>query len=184
MGELAAGERLRLYSGEGVVTGLRLEVLAAPVKVYNFQVADHHTYFASPAKGEPFVWVHNASGYDDFTSELNLSTPASRKKLQRRLGTSGEDRAHHIIPLEMRDHELVRRAARGGFDINGTKNGIGLHDSVHNGSHGKFNSAVRNRLDRILEGNPNISEGDAARAIQNYVDQMRPGLSRLRRPLK
>src|SRR5690606_37402877 len=40
---------------------LRVEVLAQPVKVYNFQVADLHTYYAAPEADKPFVWVHNAN---------------------------------------------------------------------------------------------------------------------------
>lgn len=36
MGELAAGERLRLDNGSAIVTGVKEKVLAAPVKVYNF----------------------------------------------------------------------------------------------------------------------------------------------------
>lgn len=61
MGEPEVGERLRLDNGSAIVTGVKEKVLAAPVKVNNFQVADHHTCFASPAKGDPFVWVHNAN---------------------------------------------------------------------------------------------------------------------------
>lgn len=61
MGDLAVGELLRLNNGTAIVTAVRTEVLAAPVKVYNFQVADHHTYFAAPGKGKAFVWVHNAN---------------------------------------------------------------------------------------------------------------------------
>lgn len=63
MGELVHGERLRLSGGEARVTATRVEKLAEPVKVFNFQVADSHTYFAAPATGLSFVWVHNAN-YD------------------------------------------------------------------------------------------------------------------------
>lgn len=31
------------------------------MKVYNFQVADWHTYYAAPEADKPFVWVHNAN---------------------------------------------------------------------------------------------------------------------------
>jgi hypothetical protein len=37
---------------------VRVELLAEPVKVYNFQVADWHTYYAAPEADKPFVWVH------------------------------------------------------------------------------------------------------------------------------
>ncbi|MBZ0137381.1 MAG: HINT domain-containing protein [Planctomycetes bacterium] len=51
---------LSLTSGTAVVTEVLVELLAEPVKVYNFQVKDYHTYFAAPEADEPFVWVHNA----------------------------------------------------------------------------------------------------------------------------
>lgn len=35
-----------------------MEVLSEPVKVYNFQVADWHTYYAAPEADKPFVRVH------------------------------------------------------------------------------------------------------------------------------
>jgi len=60
MGELEVGERLSLTSGTATVTAVRVELLAEPVKVYNFQVADWHTYYAAPEADKPFVWVHNA----------------------------------------------------------------------------------------------------------------------------
>ena len=63
MGELNVGEQLSLTSGTATVTAVRVELLSEPVKVYNFQVADWHTYYAAPEADKPFVWVHNANGY-------------------------------------------------------------------------------------------------------------------------
>ena len=61
MGDLKVGERLSLTSGTATVTATRTELLSEPVKVYNFQVADWHTYYAAPEADKPFVWVHNAN---------------------------------------------------------------------------------------------------------------------------
>lgn len=45
-----------LYNGEKVVVEeVQHEILESPVKVYNFEVADYHTYFV----GETGVLVHN-----------------------------------------------------------------------------------------------------------------------------
>ncbi|MCZ7606401.1 MAG: HINT domain-containing protein [Planctomycetota bacterium] len=55
------GERLSLTTGPATVTAVRVEVLSEPVRVYNFQVADWHTYYAAPEADKPFVWVHNAN---------------------------------------------------------------------------------------------------------------------------
>jgi len=72
MGELRVGERLSLTTGPATVTAVRVEVLSEPVKVYNFQVADWHTYYAAPEADKPFVWVHNAN-YGN-TSDLLAGT--------------------------------------------------------------------------------------------------------------
>jgi hypothetical protein len=54
--ELRAGDILVLRSGEYVIVELvQHEILEAPIKVYNFEVADYHTYYV----GESAVLVHN-----------------------------------------------------------------------------------------------------------------------------
>ncbi|NLW27593.1 polymorphic toxin-type HINT domain-containing protein, partial [Acetivibrio saccincola] len=55
-GDIEAGDKVYLYSGEGKeVKEVRLEYLDTPIKVYNFEVEDWHTYFVS----EQDVFVHN-----------------------------------------------------------------------------------------------------------------------------
>ena len=55
-GELEAGDEVyRLDGSTAVVTGSELERLAEPIKVYNLEVEDYHTYFV----GEVPVLVHN-----------------------------------------------------------------------------------------------------------------------------
>lgn len=55
-GELAVGDEL-LDSNKNIllVENFDVELTDKPVKVYNFQVEDFHTYFV----GECWVWVHN-----------------------------------------------------------------------------------------------------------------------------
>ena len=54
---LRAGDILVLSNGEYVIVELiQHEILEAPVKVYNFEVEDYHTYFV----GESGVLVHNS----------------------------------------------------------------------------------------------------------------------------
>ena len=56
-GWVAAGDKLCLESGKTVtVTGSELEKLEKPIKVYNLEVLDNHTYFV----GDKAVLVHNA----------------------------------------------------------------------------------------------------------------------------
>ena len=56
---LRAGDRLQLLNGEYVVVEqVQHEILESPVKVYNFRVADNHTYYVGQDNA---VLVHNAS---------------------------------------------------------------------------------------------------------------------------
>ncbi len=41
-----------------ILEKVQYEILESPVKVYNFEVEDFHTYFV----GEEGVWVHNICG--------------------------------------------------------------------------------------------------------------------------
>jgi hypothetical protein len=119
----------------------------------------------------------------NFSRELEISENAARRHLRNAL-EGGEGQAHHIIPWEARDHELIKRAAEGGFNINGANNGIRLGPEIHMGSHAKYNDAVISKLDSILSANPNISPQDAAQAVQGFADQLRTGLERTESKLK
>jgi hypothetical protein len=154
------------------------------VAVYNIETEDYHTYFvAAHGSRAPPVLVHNCdvarapNTVTSFADELTGSAQAARRHLRRNVPGSG-GQVHHIIPWERRGHELVQRAARGGFDINGANNGIRLHLTQHLGSHPQYNAAVTRKLDDILRTNPNISDVDAARLLQQYADQLRNGLTR------
>ena len=58
---LRAGDILVLSNGELVIVEwIDHEILESPVKVYNFEVEDFHTYFV----GESSVLVHNECGPD------------------------------------------------------------------------------------------------------------------------
>lgn len=58
MGALQSRETLLLAGGHtATITSVRTERLATPVAVYNFEVADWHTYHVGTPTG--WVWVHN-----------------------------------------------------------------------------------------------------------------------------
>ena len=58
--KLRAGDILVLSNGEYVIVeAIQHEILESPVKVYNFEVEDFHTYFV----GESSVLVHNKCSY-------------------------------------------------------------------------------------------------------------------------
>mgnify|MGYP000316215595 FL=1 len=75
-GELWVGTQLLdVNNNILVVENTRLELVKNPVKVYNFQVEDYHTYHV----GENEVWVHNA----DYEIELSISEyPESAKHIE------------------------------------------------------------------------------------------------------
>ncbi|MBZ0136445.1 MAG: HINT domain-containing protein [Planctomycetes bacterium] len=59
MGELKAGERLLLAGSQtATATAIRIEHLATPVTVFNFEVADWHTYHVG-TNDTGWVFVHN-----------------------------------------------------------------------------------------------------------------------------
>ena len=79
-GSLRAGDVLVLSNGELVtVEWVQHEILESPIKVYNFEVEDFHTYFV----GESGVLVHN------------MCEPAL--PLEDGLGTYGDQKGHHTM---------------------------------------------------------------------------------------
>ncbi|MBI2422018.1 MAG: AHH domain-containing protein [Candidatus Hydrogenedentes bacterium] len=116
--------------------------------------------------------VGNTRAYLD---ELGVSAHVARRHLRAAVeGTGGQ--VHHIMPWALRNHPLIQQAARGGFNINGSNNGIRLTLAQHIGSHSQYNATIQVRLDEILQSNPDISEIDAANAVQSYTDQLRESL--------
>ena len=84
--------------------------------------------------------------------------------------------AHHIIPWELRGHDLVQRASRGGFNMNGGSNGIRLGPGQHWGSHDIYNNAVRRKLDDLWRNNPGLTDEQYARLLSDYMAQLRKGI--------
>jgi RHS repeat-associated protein len=124
-----------------------------------------------------------SGGVKNFTKELEVSANVARAHLREALG-AGEGQAHHIIPWELRNNELMKRAAEGGFNINGAENGIRLGQDIHYGSHAKYNAAVESKLNSILKSNPNLSPQEAAKGVQGFANQLRAGLQRTENKLK
>ena len=103
---LRAGDILVLVNGEYVVVEkVQHELLEAPVKVYNFQVADYHTYYV----GTDGVLVHNKCGND-----FKKYTPG---KIADYLDTSVNDFHRSIKPkilTEMRNELTMGQLAKVG----------------------------------------------------------------------
>ena len=76
--KLRAGDQLYTVNGEYVVVEqIQHEILESPVKVYNFRVADNHTYFV----GEYGVGVHNTKDCVNTSDGSNEGGSTSPKGL-------------------------------------------------------------------------------------------------------
>jgi RHS repeat-associated protein len=81
-GDLMVGDKVQLYSGNvKEISSISYEYLEVPVKVYNFEVEDWHTYFVT----EYDILVHNADygdygDYDDY--DVNTSKPKKGKEFR------------------------------------------------------------------------------------------------------
>ena len=72
---LRAGDVLVLSNGELVtVEWVQHEILESPIKVYNFEVEDFHTYFV----GENGIFVHNGCGIEEVSTN-NISNESASK---------------------------------------------------------------------------------------------------------
>ena len=77
--QLRAGDRLQLLNGEYVVIEqVQHELLESPITVYNFEVADFHTYYVTESQ----VLVHNANCNKMGTPKGNMTGDHDRQNKQ------------------------------------------------------------------------------------------------------
>ncbi|MDP1798988.1 MAG: RHS repeat-associated core domain-containing protein, partial [Planctomycetaceae bacterium] len=113
-------------------------------------------------------------------SELKLSKASARQRLNIALGSIvGDAKAgHHLVPLEAisdpRTSYIIEAAARGGFSMNGSNNGVLLSQLFHRGGHPKT-------VERMLRKISYLSGDDAeiAQALQQMVNIERDFLKRI-----
>jgi len=115
MGELKPGERLLLADGEATVTAARIEQLAEPVTVYNFEVAGWHTYHVGSQEAG-WVFVHNRCGGSsarlsrlsdrDFLTEL--ATRVERHGVRKGWGAAGTGPKQGTLKHAYADRLLAR----------------------------------------------------------------------------
>ena len=129
-------------------------------------------------------------GGANLSDELLRSGDQARRRLRKELGLGrgDADEAHHLIPLSVRDHDIVKAAATEGFDFNGAMNGMPLSFDRHRGvnifHHNKYNAAIRKRLDYEQALNPNMTPKQAAELLEAYTSKLRAGISRSKGRLK
>ena len=107
---LRAGDVLVLSNGELVtVEWVQHEILESPIKVYNFEVEDFHTYFV----GENGVFVHNGCGKWE---EVNESMSENSRTYQEKItGKSGKAWVQNGVKFDgYRNGTLIE--AKGNYD--------------------------------------------------------------------
>ena len=129
-------------------------------------------------------------GIANLSDELRICGDLARARLRSALGLvrGSADEAHHLIPVGLRDHDVVQRAARGGFNFNGVDNGVAMTFDRHRGvnifHHNKYNEAIRSRLERELLGTPNMTDAQAADFLRSYTEQLRNAINNTRGRLR
>ena len=164
--KLRAGDILVLSNGEYVVVEkVQHEILESPVKVYNFEVEDFHTYFV----GENGVFVHNRCGTEgDFGTYDDLL----------KQGRKGDNiTPHHAPSAEYMKRKGVSRGESAAFNMEQPKTG---------GRHRKTKTYGRNMTNAEKAYYYSLSPRDALaydlwdmRNIyiqEGLYDQMRPKL--------
>jgi hypothetical protein len=174
MGELVPGETLSL-GGAGsatanpahkgglhlgptaTVTSSRVERLTTPVRVYNFEVADWHTYHVGDASG--WVWVHNRCDPKEAIARLK-----AMRKQNRALGLVQD---HHLIPhagsANFQNHGLVKAANVNLKSYN--RNILALGN--HSGGHSK---AYRDGVKEILDAQRDLFLQSGGKNAQQFLD--------------
>jgi hypothetical protein len=99
--------------------------------------------------------------------DLAVSANTARSRLRSSLGGVVGDglEGHHLISWEHRNHNLVQKAARGGFNMNnGGHNGVMLDPAIHQGvrGHPSYNESIGNLLDALEREAANLTDAEAA----------------------
>lgn len=107
-----------------------------------------------------------SDGIFEFGGELRNSLNITDKTLH----------AHHVVPWQFREHQVVQAAAQKGFHMNDFINGVPLKkytkiefpDGVHQ-HHPAYNKYVEKKLQDYLEGNSNFTPNDAKNFLTNEL---------------
>ncbi|WP_028284237.1 AHH domain-containing protein [Olleya marilimosa] len=109
-------------------------------------------------------------------SDSGLISFGDRNILKHVIGSAGTGlHAHHIIPWDFRNHDLVQKAANsaGGFNMNEAINGIPLPSGSHLNGHPSYSTKVNDILDNInVDGMDNDEAYTVLSNFINYLDNL------------
>jgi len=117
------------------------------------------------------VWKLLPNGLVHFGSDGN-----SRKVLRKVLGIVGNTtHAHHIIPLSLKNQNLVQKAAKSSsaFHINELINGVALPSSNHLTGHHLYNTKIYEKLELLYTDGMSLNEAyDALHGFVVYLKNL------------
>gem|GEM_PF-1047915 len=134
-------------------------------------------------KAAGLVLIRNAKSIPaSLAGQISLNPNVQRMLLRSALGPAKKAGmvAHHIIPLKAIKEfpALMKKAAHGGFNINGVGNGIYLKNvSGHYYGHPGYNKAVFQELSVINSNLSNMSAPRAAFEVQQRANMLRESIN-------
>jgi hypothetical protein len=147
--DLRAGDVLVLSNGEYVVVEfVQHEILESPVKVYNFEVEDFHTYFV----GESAVLVHNICKLGKNMIKAGNYPPQNGKTYH----------AHHIFPQKFK-----KFFSSIGIDVNDANFGIWVESHEHLTNAYSYNKMWEIEIDKLRKLSGNAVDQEFFRFVRN-----------------
>jgi len=112
---------------------------------------------------------------------LTVSANTARTHLRAALNTGkfktksgGAWNAHHVIPLKLRGHPTIAKAAQGGLNINSKSNGLRIPATRHKEIHSRLNNShnqaqVQSLLDNLQKTRPHYTNVQVATVVRNNI---------------
>ena len=149
---LRAGDILVLSNGELVtVEWVQHEILESPIKVYNFEVQDFHTYFV----GENGVFVHNGCGdnqsvyalYDENTNQIEYvgrTNDLGKRKAQHKASNSSRKNLKMVPIAEDIPYDAARGLEQLGIEKYNTLNPVKKSGNAYNNQINGVSKSAKN----------------------------------------
>ena len=99
--------------------------------------------------------------------DLAIDAYKGRSGLRAAMSTPQGQQAHHLIPVDVLDSNVVQAALEAGFDFNGRGNGMNVLSQA--GSHSRRTQRLRDELSSFARRNPDYSASDARNFLENMV---------------
>ena len=149
---LRAGDILVLSNGELVtVEWVQHEILESPIKVYNFEVEEFHTYFV----GENGIFVHNGCGdnqsvyalYDENTNQIEYvgrTNDLEKRKAQHKASNSSRKNLKMVPIAEDIPYDAARGLEQLGIEKYNTLNPVKKSGNAYNNQINGVSKSAKN----------------------------------------